>query len=457
MDSKSSESKRFRERLKKIPHDVYLNKDDLVKEILLQVQDFKQAQGEERTASGRLGQSFRKQYGSSSGNTREQAIEALRSRANTDGLSPAAIKAINAEAETIIKLAARITAPATGITVKKIGGDGVNDLILRFTPKTVGKNNTYDAINKSIIVPSKARMTRLMATILNKPSADDLKDIGARFFNVGHVRSVSEVKAARNLELLNKGVDRIMAKGADPGKDAADIVRLQILSQFTSLGNPEVRKEFLTKVAIVKPESEAANQTDSAYEAALLYDLRRALTSTLASLPNDWAGQKSSDSVKDVVLKEILSTAKKRGAKVATSLQKDAGSSQASTSARFKKPQGPKPIQSRATLGKITLPNSKAPVVNLKALIPIINQRLPAIIRSHMGQQGRLVNRTGNFSEGAYVIDMSEGYGLTYSYQKYPYQTFESQGARDPRPLIEQSIREIAAQLVETRFNMRRV
>ena len=78
----------------------------------------------------------------------------------------------------------------------------------------------------------------------------------------------------------------------------------------------------------------------------------------------------------------------------------------------------------------------------------------------------RLVNRTGRFAESARITDMvqtPQGFpSIGYTYMKYPYQTFEqgyAQGSpdRDPRRLIDFSIREIAAKHAIGRFYTRRV
>ena len=74
--------------------------------------------------------------------------------------------------------------------------------------------------------------------------------------------------------------------------------------------------------------------------------------------------------------------------------------------------------------------------------------------------------RTGRFASSVFVTDVTrtpQGFAsIGYSYMKSPYQTFEpgfAQGSpqRDPRKLIDKSIREIAVQLVETRLYTRRV
>jgi len=85
-----------------------------------------------------------------------------------------------------------------------------------------------------------------------------------------------------------------------------------------------------------------------------------------------------------------------------------------------------------------------------------------------MGAPG-LENRSGKFAASVRATDITttaKGFpSIGYSYDKNPYQIFE-QGAgkfpwanadRDPRKLIDTSIREIAAQLLTGRFYTRRV
>jgi len=102
--------------------------------------------------------------------------------------------------------------------------------------------------------------------------------------------------------------------------------------------------------------------------------------------------------------------------------------------------------------------------LNLNALKAQINARLSMTIIKNMGTPA-LENRTGRFARSAIVTDVtqtSKGFpSIGYTYQKYPYQTFEpgfKQGSvqRDPRTLIDRSIREIASELLVGRFYTRR-
>ena len=104
-------------------------------------------------------------------------------------------------------------------------------------------------------------------------------------------------------------------------------------------------------------------------------------------------------------------------------------------------------------------------VANLPALI---NAQLGRTILKNMGPPA-LESRTGTFAAGAKVMSAVDAAGVTrldYTYQKNPYEVFEMGGrgrapwateGRDPRTLIDKSIREIAAEMALGAFTTRRV
>ncbi len=104
----------------------------------------------------------------------------------------------------------------------------------------------------------------------------------------------------------------------------------------------------------------------------------------------------------------------------------------------------------------------------LLSLVGLINAKLPQTVVKNMGPPG-LENQTGRFASSVKVTDVmrtAQGHpSIGYTYQKNPYQVFEmTQGdprwatpERDPRKLIDASIREIAAQLAIGRFYTRRL
>ena len=117
---------------------------------------------------------------------------------------------------------------------------------------------------------------------------------------------------------------------------------------------------------------------------------------------------------------------------------------------------------------KLGVKESKAPQRSYLELMALLNAKLPDTVRKNMITP-RLLNRTGRFAGSVKVTDIQttpQGFpSIGYTYQKNPYQVFE-QGAgrppwatedRDPRKLIDSSIREIAANMAMGRFFTRRV
>lgn len=93
-----------------------------------------------------------------------------------------------------------------------------------------------------------------------------------------------------------------------------------------------------------------------------------------------------------------------------------------------------------------------------------INQRLPAEVRRNMGRPA-LINRTSRFSNSAMLTELRQGPKTLigkYTYMLNPYETFENEGQKqwptgyNPKPLIAQSIRNLAMQYTEQKFTLRR-
>jgi len=107
----------------------------------------------------------------------------------------------------------------------------------------------------------------------------------------------------------------------------------------------------------------------------------------------------------------------------------------------------------------------KAKELNLGTLKAQINRRLPAEVRRNMGRPA-LINRTGRFSDSVEITSIRQTKNtLTadYTYQLRPYETFENTGqiewpaGYNPKPLIAKSIRNLALNLTDQKFTLRRV
>jgi len=124
----------------------------------------------------------------------------------------------------------------------------------------------------------------------------------------------------------------------------------------------------------------------------------------------------------------------------------------------------------RKPRGKLTAPRQKRKVKGTNSslkLLGVLNQKLPETVRKNMREPG-LVNQTGRFASSVKVTDIAETAGgfpsIGYTYDRDNYSQYEASSGsrfanpdRDPRKVIDESIREIAIQLLEGRFFTRRV
>lgn len=226
-----------------------------------------------------------------------------------------------------------------------------------------------------------------------------------------------------------------------------------------------------TYTALISDEDAAENWAAGRAEQEALRALRNAIEGELANIPN----QDGSDSLVEGVTKVLThQLTKAKGVK-------------------HKKGQRPAPVsksKGRATRKGRTQQKTKigiikgtgVPAVSAKKrdgdgettastplhLIGLINKALPEVVKNNM-RSPALVNRTGRFANSVRLTDIIQtprGYpSFGYTYQKDPYEVFEmgAQGSapwatpdRDPRFLIDKSIREIAAQFAIGRFYTRR-
>ena len=120
---------------------------------------------------------------------------------------------------------------------------------------------------------------------------------------------------------------------------------------------------------------------------------------------------------------------------------------------------------------KVAMPTGKGEEpqrsgVNITAIMGMLNQKLPQQVADNMGAP-RLENVTGRFAQSVRVTDIMrtpQGFpSIGYTYAKEPYQVYESTSGtrfsdpiRDPRPLIDVSIRELVAQFGLGRLYTRR-
>lgn len=117
---------------------------------------------------------------------------------------------------------------------------------------------------------------------------------------------------------------------------------------------------------------------------------------------------------------------------------------------------------------KPTKKKKKEKQVNRLSLLAILNQKLPRTIQKYMVFPA-LVYRTGRFADSVKALRIQKNIKgpptIVYKYQMDPYQVFEptlgrfpwNTPERDPKKLIDKSIREIAEKYMAERFFTRRL
>jgi hypothetical protein len=104
---------------------------------------------------------------------------------------------------------------------------------------------------------------------------------------------------------------------------------------------------------------------------------------------------------------------------------------------------------------------------NWSSILKIVNSKLPLKVIANMGTPS-LVNRTGRFAQSAEVVrieETREGFpSFVFNYERDPYDVFDrtlgrapwNTPQRDPRALVDKSVREIVREMAISRFYTRR-
>jgi len=128
---------------------------------------------------------------------------------------------------------------------------------------------------------------------------------------------------------------------------------------------------------------------------------------------------------------------------------------------------GKKRRAQKPTLTRGTITKAKQSTVSTATLLGVLNSRINDVVANNMGTP-RLENVSGRFAASVRITDVSKttkGFpSIGYTYMRNPYSVYESTSGsrfssieRDPRILIDKSIREIAAELAMGRIYTRRV
>lgn len=213
-------------------------------------------------------------------------------------------------------------------------------------------------------------------------------------------------------------------------------------------------------------------RNDAKIEKFVLSTVRSFFDKKIASgeLVNQSGSKSIKDNIETTIINNLVGKKKKKGTKVTRKLDSKIDKSKKKAKTNKTNVGKARTKTAKATAAgfaaqKGTRKKTKDSSVTLRQLMGILNQRLPGTVAKNMGSPA-LNYRTGRFASSVFVTDVTrtpQGFvSVGYNYMKSPYQTFEpgfAQGSpqRDPRKLIDKSIREIAIQLIESRLYTRRV
>lgn len=318
--------------------------------------------------------------------------------------------------------------------------------------------------------------------------ANKEKGISARGSEVGVVKSglhrahqgVTTVGAAQ-MSSAFRFLERTKGFAGFATSEAAteiwDIIK-EIKATFTTTGTKSGSKEqkvglnedISVGIDMLPRSKNRPGQED--YDLAQLYPkVEKAVLKYIKSQPiESMAGSKSIiDNAEDVVTYMLLKELSKgANAKVRGPLIKPKGRKKKNVSKSSKESSSVSAKGSSKKARKGTTKRKQQGAASQPLhLIGLINKELPNTVRKNMGAPG-LENQTGRFAASVRLTDVvktPKGFpSFGYTYQKDPYQVFENgigsapwaNGDRDPRELIDRSIREIAAQFAIGRFYTRR-
>lgn len=326
------------------------------------------------------------------------------------------------------------------------------------TSKT-GKGNVFRKIREiRSSRRNELKLTKAISDIFSRDKSISEESL-AHLFDLGHIEgsSVAEQRVQAALSKFTK----VDSSGLN-SKELDTIISLAISTKEKS-GGQVVGKDFIVTVA---DESFRTNQLKGSIEEKEFLNSAQTLLTSFVTNNIDWANQKGSNSAVDIVIAELTKTAIKSGAKAKNPKVSKPKSERVKIT---KKTKGKKPVALNLDVDPIdSIPtDNKKSAKNWNSLISIINAKLTSKVLENM-KFPRLVNRTGTFAGSAKVVgvEISKAGNPTFvfDYERNPYDVFDktvgkepwNTPTRDPSTLVSMSIREIVRGLATERFYTRR-
>lgn len=339
-------------------------------------------------------------------------------------------------------------------------------------------------IKKDIITELVQASAKQLEKILRRVDRGHGAGDGLAVTSVASARALGEVDKQKNeegvdLEAFKTEFDNFLQNALETGDVTADVVEgiEKVTVNYQQVVSPsgEIKAEY---VPIVEFQDK---YTNSGVEKAREVRVRKLIADFLKKIDaNEIVSLSGSSPLRDKVFAAAISNLIDidiKGRKVKVTLDKSVDPRKVKLSTKGKAASKGKRERSKgkvamkaattATIPKGRRTRGTQNTVNIKTLLGIMNSQINDRVARNMGPP-RLENRTGTFAGSVRITDVTQtrqGFpSIGYTYRKDPYQVFEassgtrfSSAARDPRPLIDTSIREIAAQFAIGRLYTRRI
>ena len=333
-------------------------------------------------------------------------------------------------------------------------------------PHTLGKDMfIVSSFTYSINVIKKAMLESLVnAGVFNEEQSAEI----SKNLHKGHGSrgtAVSQVQIARAVSDIDVATKNLLLHNLKASMSAGELsgTYYNEIESLVSNSSQIVTKKGALKanyVSVISFQVGKENIADATEEKALKAAFRAFVKDLTPSILNMEGSSSLKQKVERLVVEQF--TGKKNLKVTSKALSHSLSTKNKVSTSPKKKPTNVKIKKGTPKKGKRRTTNSK---FSLAPILGILNSELPKVVAKNMDDP-RLNYRTGRFAASVKVTDVTQtakGFpSIGYTYMKYPYQTFETGFAkgsvdRDPRKLIDVSIREIAAGLAIGRFYTRRV
>lgn len=386
---------------------------------------------------------------------------------NFEGITRKQINAILKEADPAVRKLIR----ETKAEIDKLINRDPSVKLMHYTPSTLkvdlpaGPNryrqctNAYDKKYHAVALA----LTDSIKSVLKNIKVEDIP--AANFWNLEHsnLKGITEtqIKEAVDLALMNE--EKISEASFKAWMKSQDL-------DLTLIRNSADQTMFLTL------RSQRANSKSGGAVGVQRKRLRDSLKLAIERLKLDGAeplahlgGSDSFMELNEKTLRQKALGAFKGAENTTVTSKKTTKKNAKNTRTKLnpKKSQGVKRGKRKIT-GKTRVAKGKISAASQATYIMTeLNKKLPSKVRDNM-QAPALENRTGRFANSVKVTDIVQtpkGYpSIGYTYQKDPYEVFEmgnkgnwATPERDPRKLIDRSIRELATEIMLGRLFTRRV